>query len=430
MTETDSRYYMAHLAELGESEEIRATEDIHNEHGVKLLAKGSKIGRKMKNILVRQKLSKPLDRSIAMEGLLTPAELQNLAQQVFENSPNLYPLLSAAGECRSMVGALRELYWEPALTNKLTVMWKCLPARFEHTLQVTLACICLGRLCRLSAAEQALLVNIGIYHDIGTLHIDPALFDSTRVLDTAQWQQINAHPLIGFHILRHLPGFHPQVSLPVLEHHERMDGSGYPRACLGTELSRLGRIVAVADAAVGICHSNPCEHLMTVIKANIYQFDAQVVETLSHALYQTNLVDLWQRADLGGIEPSPDECRQVERMAAAVVAIFAGWNGASEASALETRLTTRLDAIRQSLCRAGIAPENIEELAQRFRRDGGALSEISSLLRESLYRLGHIVYEVELRYAASPAQTPELAAWIDIAKRNLTYVQPERRDPE
>ena len=95
-----------------------------------------------------------------------------------------------------------------------------------------------------------------MFHDVGTMH--EALFDIThddRALSAEERQQIATHPQLGADVVAPLSRFYPDLGAGILAHHERWDGTGYPRGLRGTAIPLAARIVAVADTFDAITHN-------------------------------------------------------------------------------------------------------------------------------------------------------------------------------
>ena len=96
---------------------------------------------------------------------------------------------------------------------------------------------------------------MALFHDVGKVH--EALFDITHddhILSAAERQEIATHPQRGANVVAPLSLFYPDLGDGVLAHHERWDGTGYPRGLRGTEIPLAARIVAVADTFDAITH--------------------------------------------------------------------------------------------------------------------------------------------------------------------------------
>ena len=99
----------------------------------------------------------------------------------------------------------------------------------------------------LPADECKRLRRAGLVHDLGRLGVSNAIWDKPGALSPAEFERVRLHPYLTERILASSPTLAPLGALAV-EHHERLDGSGYPRGLAGNALSPASRILAVADA--------------------------------------------------------------------------------------------------------------------------------------------------------------------------------------
>ena len=100
----------------------------------------------------------------------------------------------------------------------------------------------------LSPHDCKVVERVALFHDIGKIH--EALFDiihDDALLSPADRRAIATHPQRGAQVLSPLNGFYPELPDGVLSHHERWDGSGYPRGLKGRRIPLSARIVAIAD---------------------------------------------------------------------------------------------------------------------------------------------------------------------------------------
>jgi putative nucleotidyltransferase with HDIG domain len=100
----------------------------------------------------------------------------------------------------------------------------------------------------ISEAERDRFRWAALLHDIGKLKISSEILQKTGPLTAAEWSEIMRHPEYGTQIARNLMPWLGEWGRAILDHHERWAGGGYPRGLSGEEISRAGRILAVADA--------------------------------------------------------------------------------------------------------------------------------------------------------------------------------------
>jgi HD-GYP domain-containing protein (c-di-GMP phosphodiesterase class II) len=101
---------------------------------------------------------------------------------------------------------------------------------------------------KLDAHQRDLLRWASILHDIGKLHVPPSVLNKPAALDQTERAVIDLHPSAGAELIAPLLPWLGAWGGAVAEHHERYDGTGYPRRLKGDAISLAGRIVAVADA--------------------------------------------------------------------------------------------------------------------------------------------------------------------------------------
>jgi putative nucleotidyltransferase with HDIG domain len=106
----------------------------------------------------------------------------------------------------------------------------------------------------------------GRIHDIGKISIPAEILCKPGRLDDAEMQLIRRHPSIGYEILKRID-FPWPVARIVEQHHEKMDGSGYPRGLCGEEILIEARILSVADVVESISSHRPYRPSLGIQKA-------------------------------------------------------------------------------------------------------------------------------------------------------------------
>jgi len=87
----------------------------------------------------------------------------------------------------------------------------------------------------------------GFFHDLGKAQMPAKLLTASRRLTSAEFATMRSHPKLGHDYLTTVPELSETVRLAALEHHERIDGTGYPDAKHGEDISMLGKIVSIVD---------------------------------------------------------------------------------------------------------------------------------------------------------------------------------------
>jgi len=117
----------------------------------------------------------------------------------------------------------------------------------EHTRRVAMRAVQVAEELGLSPVRLRELAIGGLLHDIGKLSVPDAILKKPAELNADEYAVIQRHPDWGLRLLRELGGFPEGVYRLVRDHHERLDGSGYPRGLRGRDLDLDTRILAVCD---------------------------------------------------------------------------------------------------------------------------------------------------------------------------------------
>jgi HD-GYP domain-containing protein (c-di-GMP phosphodiesterase class II) len=121
------------------------------------------------------------------------------------------------------------------------------PYTERHTRRVALLAVQVGELLGLSGARLRTLAIGALVHDIGKLSVPDAILKKPGALDDDEYAVIRRHPEWGAKLLAELGGFSDAVRSLVLDHHERLDGAGYPRGLAADALDLDTRILTVCD---------------------------------------------------------------------------------------------------------------------------------------------------------------------------------------
>ena len=117
----------------------------------------------------------------------------------------------------------------------------------EHTRRVAALAVELGERLGLSPMRLRSLAIGGLLHDIGKLSVPASILQKPGPLDEDEFETVKRHPEHGRELLTELGGFDESVARLVLDHHERLDGAGYPRGLRSDNLDLPTRILAVCD---------------------------------------------------------------------------------------------------------------------------------------------------------------------------------------
>lgn len=104
----------------------------------------------------------------------------------------------------------------------------------------------LGRALNLPAEQIWLLQQASLVHDIGEIEVPRRIVETPEQLSSLELEEMKRHATAGYEILKVIPTPWPLAEI-VRQHHERLDGSGYPRKLKGSKILLEAQILAVAD---------------------------------------------------------------------------------------------------------------------------------------------------------------------------------------
>ena len=127
---------------------------------------------------------------------------------------------------------------------------------YSHTERVAFCCELAARHIGLSDDEYKTLLISAYMHDIGKINIPKEVLIANRRLSHEEWEQIQKHPIAGQTILHQISGMET-IGEIVSQHHERYDGSGYPRGLSGKDIHPLACILTLADSFDAMTNDRP-----------------------------------------------------------------------------------------------------------------------------------------------------------------------------
>ena len=346
--------FIRSVTDLADRRDIVASEDIYARGGMKLVRSGTKLSGNFYERLVAHKLLKPIEKSITVADASGVAEVIAMAHATAQRIPSLHPLLGDS--MLERLGNLLSGVTHPAaLATKMTVMQEERPRLFEHSLIVATVSMVLGIRGEMSPKELRALALASFYHDIGELYIDPDIFTPTKPMSMEERRHLYVHPISGYLLLREFNELPAETALAVLQHHERLDGTGYPYRLTAESMSRVSRYLAVAEVAASLIERQGADRRIGIkFRMNVKKYDAQAITLISGLFGATE----------PPVEARFDEHRLFERLEQ-LGHVFAEWQtflGTCQASDLEAiePVVNRLDSLRMMVLEPGFDQCHLE----------------------------------------------------------------------
>lgn len=159
-----------------------------------------------------------------------------------------------------------------------------------HPVQVTSLSLLMGRKAGYDEAELAKLGLAALLENIGYIVLPPGMLGEPGQLTKTEVQELHQHPSYGYQILtEHARHVAPESTRAIFEHHERWDGSGYPRGLKGSNISHYARILAVVDTYYALASRRP--HRQRYLPNEAIEF----IMAYSGELFDPELVQLFTR---------------------------------------------------------------------------------------------------------------------------------------
>ncbi len=276
---------LAVILDASETKSIIASRDIFDLSGVKLWARDQPVSQALQRKLLDRQLRNPLETCLMAEDGVTPHSLVLCTEALLARDTPLIALLRP--HAARIVHEAAYLPLHSVAQLLLTAGQASRPQAFEHAVQAMALCGTLMLAQGGNTVDVRAAMLAGLLHDLGEMYIDPRYgeADADRELDVLSYQQLVVHPHIGHLLLRQLTDYPVSVARAVAEHHERLDGSGYPHCLQGDAVSPLGRLLAVAEATLGVLRDEASELTRASIALRVVpgEFDLAWVGAVSSA---------------------------------------------------------------------------------------------------------------------------------------------------
>ncbi|HZW26378.1 MAG TPA: HD domain-containing phosphohydrolase [Gallionella sp.] len=396
--------YLKSVTELGDDHKLVTTRDVCSSTGIKLVSCGTRFDSSLYQKLLQHKLAPPLDQCLAIENTVTSASLTAELPSLLAQNGWLQLMQSAIADRNLFGNILARVPLNPTVAFKLTVMREKNPELFRHSLHLTLVCIYIGARHGLDSGKLAELASAALLHDIGILHIDPALLERGHILNDAERRHLYAHPLTAWMILKQCTDYPQDVLDAVLQHHERLDGSGYPLGRAGNALDLYGRILAVAEiisSRHGDANSTSEKmRLEAILKLNSRRYGHQLIGYL----------DVFYR-DRGQVPPCTEASKQaIRNQLDGILSAISNWERLWDARHPGYRtfesIDKRIGNLKMEMLDAGIAPQGEVDNIDGIEETPHACFEMQALLEEVTWQLHGILDEIKRRWPDLAGEDP------------------------
>lgn len=290
-----------------------------------------------------------------------------------------------------MFGLLGDLTIPVPLRVRLSVMQENHPQLFQHSLIVSMLSMVLGIRGKLTLEQLRALALASLFHDIGELYIAPSILSQRQHLSLEERRQLYVHPIIGFLMLRDFQELPEGTALAVLQHHEQLNGCGYPYRLPANKVDTVTRYLAVADVAASLLEKQGAnKRIIVKMRMNRSKYDTTAMGIICK---------LFEDSGSGIAEPL-EETRFMIRLQQ-IVKLFEDWAvlrktlSPTELASIPV-LLERVNDLRRLLVEPGIDFSNVDEIMiLAGQGDPEICAELSLLLEEIEWQIRDFSRETE-----------------------------------
>lgn len=241
--------FLAALVSASEIYTIVASQDIVDVRGLKLWAKGLPVSTILQQRLLERKLRYPLEACLMAEDGVTPFYLMQQLKTFLASDHSMAQALRPSALL--LEKQLQQVPLHSVAQLLLTTLLATRPGGISHAVR---AMALAGSMAHAESTpvDMRLAMLGGLLHDIGEAYIQPQYLDDQEPLDLLGHKHMMAHPRIAQLLLNATTDYPATLCRAIGEHHERLNGAGYPARLTGDAISPLGLMLGAVEATMGL----------------------------------------------------------------------------------------------------------------------------------------------------------------------------------
>ncbi|HLS35221.1 MAG TPA: HD-GYP domain-containing protein [Bacillota bacterium] len=279
---------------------------IYNEKGTPLIRQGVKLSERMIHRLRSLNIGFVYIDDELTEGIIAESSIPNdVRVEAIQEIKTLFTELSEADlsersyllseknhKLTSIIeGIVDEINGKEEAISMLADMLVADNYTFQHSLNVALYSIALGKSLQFNQRKLNELGIGAVLHDIGKVFIDDKILLKPGRLTDEEFKTMQAHTELGFNFLREKTDLPSVIAHCAYQHHERLDGSGYPRQLVGDEIHEYAQIIGIADVFDAVTSERvyrrallPHQGLEILYADAVHKFDRNFVELFKKSI--------------------------------------------------------------------------------------------------------------------------------------------------
>ncbi|MDP4084686.1 MAG: HD-GYP domain-containing protein [Bacillota bacterium] len=169
---------------------------------------------------------------------------------------------------------------------------------YQHPVAVGLISGFIGKKTNLERREWLQLALAGGLADCGMAKINPKIVNKKSSLTIHEYEEVKKHPIYSYKMVQNISVLRKEVKLAILEHHERLDGSGYPLGEKELRIHKYAKIIAIADIFHAMTSErfyrkkqSPFKVLEMILEDSFGKFDISIIKIMTSSMLNFSLGD-------------------------------------------------------------------------------------------------------------------------------------------
>jgi hypothetical protein len=239
--------FCEHLRQIATQYPVQFAADVYGPSGLLVVPAGMTFGPGFMAVL-SQADWRDWMQSLSWPGLLTVDVLEADFRRLVLQDRALDVFAKQHGDLMDLQRLAAHFLDNPGLRVHLTLLKSQLPAVYDQALFTAWLGLVFMRHFKRNSGDPFNVFALALSHDFGMLYLPEQVVSRRQNITFAGFSVLKHHVHYGYEVLKQLTRYSDEVLIALLEHHEQLDGTGYPQGKVGGRLSRLGHLMGFLDA--------------------------------------------------------------------------------------------------------------------------------------------------------------------------------------
>lgn len=272
--------------------------DVLNGEGKILAKEGTELTRANINFLRRNMVLYIYIEDSALEDIDTDPKLDKLKQKTLAQMPSIFFNISSGDYVKSkesveiVENLIDYMIENESLNTNVYEIRSFDNYTYIHCLDTAIMAAFMGISMEYKSSKIRDLCISALFHDIGKLKISNEIINKKGKLTNEEFEEIKKHPFYGKQMLKDAPFYTDEIIRGVYEHHERIDGKGYPKGLKKNEISEFAKVISICDVFTAVSANrsyrkrfSPNEAYELILSGSNTKFDEKLVQKFRNVFY-------------------------------------------------------------------------------------------------------------------------------------------------